>query len=152
MKLNLGSGCVEIEGYRNLDGNNGDTIYPLEYENVDVIRASHVLEHFGRVESVEVLRNWIGCLKQDGLLKIAVPSLPLVMEQAQVDNSIASYLEMIIMGGQIDEYDYHKSLWDEDKLRYIMEREGLADIQHWQSEIHDCASYPFSVNLQGVKA
>jgi len=55
------------------------------------------------------------------------------------------------MGGQSDENDYHKSIWNLDKLRFLLEHIGLTKIQTWQSEIMDCASLPFSLNLQGVK-
>lgn len=148
MKLNLGAGARPIEGYENLDGNKGDVIFPLQYSEVDEIRASHVLEHFGHLESVDVLANWISALKVGGILKIAVPDFDDLMRRRALGNQPYDY-EAIIMGGQVDEYDYHKSIWNLDKLRYLMTELGLVDIQTWQSETNDCASYPFSLNLQG---
>jgi len=149
MKLNLGSGSCPIEGYDNRDASTGDRIYPIMWKNVAEIRASHVLEHFGHVESIEVLGNWIDCLKSGGVIKIAVPDFDDLIRRYNLGEQLN--FEGIIMGGQTDELDYHKSIWTASKLRMIMEGFGLKDIQTWQSEIADCASYPFSLNLMGVK-
>lgn len=146
MKLNLGAGRQPLDGYINLDGANGDSIYPLNYSEVDEIRASHVLEHFGIEESVDVVANWIGCLKTGGVLKIAVPDIDEILRRRdEID------IESYIMGGQTDERDYHKSLWANGKLRKIMEHLGLSNIRTWQSEIADCASLSISLNLMGEK-
>lgn len=152
MKLNLGSGSCPIEGYVNLDGNKGDSIAPLLFDagTVSEIRASHILEHFGHSESIEVLADWIGRLKLGGVLKIAVPDFDDLIRRYNLGEQLN--FEGIIMGGQCDERDYHKSIWTASKLRLIMEGFGLKHIQTWQSEITDCASYPFSLNLMGVKA
>jgi len=145
MKLNLGSGGKEVPGYMNEDG----CIYPLDYREVDEIRASHVLEHFGQEESIAVLANWVGCLKSGGILKIAVPDFDDLIRRR--NRGEALNYEGIIMGGQVDERDYHKSIWNTEKLAFIMQGLGLKNIQTWQSEIVDCASLPFSLNLQGEK-
>lgn len=151
MKLNLGSGSCPIEGYVNLDGNKGDSIAPLLFDagTVSEIRASHILEHFGHSESIEVLADWIGRLKLGGVLKIAVPDFDDLIRRYNLGEQLN--FEGIIMGGQCDERDYHKSIWTASKLRMILEGFGLKDICTWQSEIADCASYPFSLNLMGVK-
>jgi len=150
MKLNLGSGTQKIKGFENMDVATGDEIYPLLYCEVDEIRASHVVEHFGTMESVQVMLNWVDCLKKGGVLKIAVPDFDDLMRRRAMYQDLP--YESIIMGGQVDEYDYHKSIWTYDKLHFLMINMGLVNIQTWQSEIKDCASYPFSLNLMGVKA
>lgn len=150
MKLNLGAGTKPIEGYINLDGANGECIYPLQYVDVDEIRASHVLEHFGTEESVDVLCNWHGALKVGGVLKIAVPDFGDLMRRKSLGEDWP--YETIIMGGQVDATDYHRSIWDLAKLRTLMEMLGFIELRTWQSEVLDCASYPFSLNIQGVKS
>ena len=145
MKLNIGSGGKNIEGFLNVDTN----IEDIQMRNVSEIRVSHVLEHFGHRESVTVLQNWVNCLKMGGILKIAVPDFDdLVRRRALGEHW--DY-ESIIMGGQVDELDYHKSIWNYDKLHFLMTKLGLQNIQTWQSEIVDCAAYPFSLNLMGRK-
>lgn len=157
MKLNLGSGNCPLDGYVNLDGKDGQSIFPLyiyqlswpDVPVIDEIRASHVLEHFGHSKSIEVLANWIGVLKIGGVLKIAVPDFDDLIRRYNLGEQLN--FEGILMGGQTDERDYHKSIWTLSKLRMIMEGFGLKDIQTWQSEMADCASYPFSLNLMGIK-
>jgi hypothetical protein len=149
VKVNLGSGDQLISGYENIDGKTGGQVYPLLYCELDEVRASHLLEHYGTDESVDVLLNWVDCLKVGGILKIAVPDFTDLMRRKALGEDLP--FESIIMGGQVDERDYHKSLWDLPKLRTLMEMIGLEDIRTWQSEIADCAAYNFSLNLQGVK-
>jgi len=145
MKINIASGGKDIDDYLNVD----DVIYPLTYKNLDEIRASHVLEHFGHVESLAVLIDWVGSLKVGGILKIAVPDFDDLCRRRALGENWE--YEGIIMGGQVDNRDYHKSIWTYEKLNYFMTKLGLDDIKTWQSEIMDCASYPFSLNLQGKK-
>ena len=146
MKINLASGRLSVPRFENVD----DCVYPLEYREVDVIRASHILEHYGTDESIEVLGHWVDCLKVGGWIKIAVPDFDDLIRRKNAGEQL-NY-EGIIMGGQVDERDYHKSLWTLGKLRFIMEQLGLVDIQTWQSEIADCAAYNFSLNLMGRKS
>lgn len=151
VKLNLGCGNTSIYGYRNLDRKDGFEAYPLNVENetVDEIRASHLLEHFEEYKVQAVLNDWVSKLKDGGVLKIAVPDLKKI-SQNYLDGkpqNTAGY----IMGGQTDGDDFHKSVFDYDKLRSMMEKAGLTSIQEWQSEITDCASLPISLNLMGTK-
>jgi hypothetical protein len=60
---------------------------------------------------------------------------------------VSSYL----LGGQQDANDFHKAVFDEATLYKLLSEAGLTDIQAWQSEINDCASYPVSLNLMGTK-
>ena len=150
IRLNLGAGDSAIVGYINLDRKTGQEVYPLAYEDgsVDEIRASHILEHFGLREIDEVLKNWAAKLKPGGLLKIAVPDLDKIVEMyKEGDMKTAGYL----CGGQVDDNDYHKSIFNRGSLTNKLEGAGLYDIKHWDSEITDCASLPVSLNLQATK-
>jgi len=150
IKLNLGSGEFPIDGYTNIDRKTGQEAYPLDYEDgsVDEIRASHILEHFGLGEVSDVLNNWVSKLKPGGLLKIAVPDFNKIVELYKAgDPKIAGY----VCGGQIDENDYHKSVFEVNLLTKMFEDAGLVDILHWESEIKDCASLPVSLNMQAHK-
>lgn len=153
LKLNLGSGSINLEGYENIDLLDGKNAYPLEYESetVDEIRASHILEHFDKQHIRKVLRDWVNKLKPGGILKIAVPDFAIIAGKyaagEQTDHNITDY----VVGGQIDENDYHKMIFDEAGLRYYLEECGLEKIKPWKSAINDCASYEISLNLQGRK-
>lgn len=151
LKLNLGSGDCPIEGYENIDRKNGQEVYPLNYEDnsATIIRASHILEHFGLNETLKVLRNWYSKLKPGGVMKIAVPDFAKIVDiYKNGGNNTVGYL----CGGQTDDNDYHKNIFDRKSLTKLLEQAGLYDIKHWDSEIGDCASLPVSLNLQGSKS
>ena len=151
MKLNLGSGEQPLDGYTNLDGAKGDSIFPLPFGDgaADEIRASHVLEHFGMSDVPKVLAEWNRVLAPGGTLKIAVPDFRTVAQRylAGTPEPTAGY----IMGGQTDERDFHKALFDRETLVKHLSDIGLVLLSEWKSEIQDCASLPISLNLQGRK-
>lgn len=150
MKLNLGAGDIKLGGYINLDIKNGDSIYPLNYEDesIDVLRASHVLEHFSFRETLKVLLEWNRVLKQDGVIKIAVPDFNKLL----TDYTNHPMFEGYIYGGQIDEYDYHKALFTEGKLTGLLWDTGFHRFSKWESEVEDCAALPLSLNIQAIKS
>jgi hypothetical protein len=151
IKLNLGAGDIPLDGYQNLDAKRGDSIYPLAFDDgsVDEIRASHVLEHFPHAQAHSVLAHWVSKLKPGGQLKVAVPDFKLIAEGylAKEEKPFTGYL----MGGQVDELDYHKSIFDRDTLEYLMRASGLVGINGWESTAQDCAALPISLNLCGWK-
>jgi predicted SAM-dependent methyltransferase len=152
LKLNLGSGAIEIEGYENLDRKNGHEVYPLDdYADgtVDEIRASHILEHFSHRKTLDVVKHWAGKLRPGGVMKLAVPNLT-VLSQEYLDGKPTN-IQGFLMGGQSDDDDLHRALFDEEALREVMTAAGLTRITHWNSNIGDCAGLPVSLNLTGYK-
>lgn len=154
VKLNLGSGDIQIEGFENIDRKTEQEVYPLvaDGDSVDEMRASHILEHFASAEAYKVVKHWVSKLKPGGLIKIAVPDCRKIFEgylnrQAGQAFPTSGYL----MGGQIDENDFHKSIYDEAALRQLMKAAGLIDIEVWSDDVKDCASLDISLNLQGIK-
>jgi len=154
LKLNLGAGETVIDGFLALDRKWGHEVYPLGYEDesVDEIRASHILEHFGQNEVFGVVQNWVDKLKVGGAIKIAVPNFTYIAQgylnrQPGESFNTAGYL----MGGQTDQNDFHKAIFDEDSLRAIMQAAGLEEIERWTDDIQDCAALPVSLNLKGKK-
>ena len=84
VKLNLGCGDRKIHGFVNVDARddtNPDFVYDVtkiheKFENVDLIYACHVLEHFPSKKSSfqprtwkEVLNSWHKTLKPGGTLR-----------------------------------------------------------------------------------
>lgn len=151
IKLNLGSGDCPIEGYENIDHKTGQEVYPLAFDDnsVDEIRASHILEHFGQAEVQKVLEHWVSKLKSGGVIKIGVPDFKKLTELYLKGEKLP--FVGIVMGGQTNVDDFHKCIFDASSLRSMMEKAGIEDISEWKSDIQDCASLPFSLNLQGKK-
>lgn len=154
MKLNLGGGNHEIEGYINVDIKNGLSVYPLYYDDnsVDEIRASHILEHFSMKLVPHVLKDWVRVLKPNGIIKIAVPDIVWIANELMKGNPRELPLAEFIMGGQIDKYDFHKSVFNYETLKTKMIEAGLVDIEYWDDDIQDCSSLEVSLNLMGRKA
>lgn len=151
MKLNLGCGTHTLEGYENWDRKNGHEVYPLDVpdESAWTIRASHVLEHFSHREVAAVVANWVSKLAPGGCLKIAVPNFETVAWdyfQNKAENARG-----YIMGGHSDDDDKHGCMFDRADLFDLMREHKLERIGPWVSEINDCASHRYSLNLQGFK-
>jgi predicted SAM-dependent methyltransferase len=152
IKLNLGAGDVEIPGYTAIDIKQGQNVYPLDRfpdNTVDEIRASHILEHFGHRDTLNVLKNWVDKLKPGCWIKISVPDFRKCIEP--YNRGEKSYLLGYVMGGQADSNDYHRAIFDFESLAELMKAAGLIDLQDWQSEAKDCASMPISLNMKGQK-
>lgn len=154
VKLNLGGGYQKIAGYQNLDRKLGSEVYPLNQfvdGSVDEVRASHVLEHFPHGQIETVLAEWVRVLKPGGWLKIAVPDFERIVVMYTNGHRDDPIVQGYLYGGQTDENDFHKALFDAHRLGELLLDAGLTEIQAWQSEIQDCAALPVSLNLQGRK-
>jgi len=166
LRLNLGSGETPIDGFENLDGKQGDSLFPLwirvpaidqgdcggrsiEDASCEEIRASHVLEHFSHTEVAAVLKHWVSKLAPGGLLRIAVPDFEKIAKDylAGKDFNIQGY----VFGGHVDERDRHGCGFDVELLTELMLDAGLERLHEWKSEIEDCAALPVSLNLGGYK-
>ncbi len=153
MKLDLGAGAVSPEDYVPVGREHGTEIFPLAYEDAsaDIIRASHVLEHFGLRQLKDVVTDWVRVLKPGGVLRIAVPDFTQVAAAYLEGSGVGFRADQVIMGGQQDENDFHKSLFDRDNLRALLAECGLVLLRPWKSELDDCANYSFSLNIEGTK-
>ena len=153
LKLDLGAGANSPEGFIPLGHAHGSEIYPLPAEyadgSVDVIRASHVLEHFPHAEVPKVVKHWVEKLKPGGVLKIAVPNFEWIVEAYQ--KGAPAPIEGYTLGGQADADDFHKSLFDSDTLVELFKGAGLVDIGQWEPDADDCSRLPVSLNLRAVK-
>lgn len=131
------------------DSNTGSV--GIRDNSVACLRASHVLEHFGYVQRMDVLAEWVRVLKPGGKIQIAVPDFAL-MNQAFNERRVDLPLELYMYGGQTDENDFHKSAYTEGGLTSMMLASGIERIRRWKSDVQDCAALPISLNLEGYKA
>jgi predicted SAM-dependent methyltransferase len=82
MKLEIGNQGKRIEGFYNLDvipGENVDYVVnaagelPFEDNSIEIIYASHILEHIPWYQVEDTLKEWFRILKINGCLEIWVP-------------------------------------------------------------------------------
>lgn len=137
-KLHLGCGAKYISGFEHIDS----TYFPhLRYcadvsrlkmyneNSVDLIYASHVLEHFGRHEYLAVLEEWFRVLRPGGVLRLAVPDFEAVVKlypKRGVDSLLG-----LVCGGQKNETDYHKMIFDEVSLGNALKQIGFTSYRRW---------------------
>jgi len=97
----------------------------------------------------EVLKQWVSCLQPGGLLRIAVPDFRWIADNYLARTPINT--QGYVMGGQVDENDYHRAVFDEELVKELMINVGLERIGYWKTEAQDAARLPVSLNLQGFK-
>lgn len=151
MRLNLGAGELEIEGFEPRDGAKGDCLYPLPDADGSVadLRASHVLEHFSHLEVAAVFADWVRVLAPGGLLRIAVPDFE-KLAQDYLDGKDFD-IQGYTFGGHCDARDVHKCGFDRELLTELFLSAGLERIHDWKSELADAAALPISLNIGGYK-
>ena len=148
IKLNLGAGNTVIDGWTAIDRKLGTEVYPLpQYadNSVDEIRASHVLEHLSFGEAHLALAEWHRVLKPGGRIRIAVPDIDLIL--ATDDPKKLHFL----MGGQLDENDFHRSAYDAKTLAFYLDSAGFENFEPWTGDGVDMASHGISLNMTATK-
>ncbi len=141
VKFHLGCGVKKLPGWVHVDAlpyEHVDHVGPVESlpfaadGSVDLIYACHVLEHFGRNEFQAVLKEWRRVLKPRGVLRLAVPDFAACAE-LYLEGRLNSLNDImgLLMGGQRDQYDYHKVLFDEATLTRALHDAGFSDVRRW---------------------
>lgn len=141
-KLHLGCGKKYIPGFFHIDvlpAPHVDLVSRIERlptirdNSVELIYAAHVLEHFSRKEYRAVLEEWFRVLATDGVLRLAVPDFAacakLYHEQGLKDGLTG--LVGLIVGGQRDQYDFHKMVFDEPLLTRELRSVGFREVRRW---------------------
>jgi len=153
LKLHLGCGDRHIEGFVNIDIRYLPTVDVVDnirflrrYESgsVDLIYASHVLEHFSRWDYIAVLQRWHELLKDSGVLRIAVPDFNAIAQYYIKTRDLKS-LRGLLYGGQDYDENYHYCCWDFKILNDDLKKAGFksASFYNWRNTEHahvdDCS-------------
>lgn len=142
MKLHLGCGAKYIPGYYHVDIQKHphvdlvadiSSLDTIDDASVDLIYACHVLEHFGRHDYTHALSEWARLLKPNGVLQLAVPDFRAIAEWYLADHRSRGIEDVLglTVGGQRDEYDVHKMIFDEPSLTRALLDVGFTSVRHW---------------------
>jgi len=154
VNLNIGCGRKLWEGFINIDfpGNwsgkkpdiEADILaIPLPDDHADIAYAIHVLEHFQRWETENVLNEWRRVLKPGGKLIIEVPCLDKILwlfnkyisEKKQINMQKTMYA---LYGDPVykDETMVHKWCFSVMELTELFQDVGFHDVHHSEPEWH----------------
>jgi predicted SAM-dependent methyltransferase len=139
---------------------------PMFKDNsVDLIYASHVIEHFPRGQIKTALKEWLRMLKPGGVLRFGVPNFDELIRMYQKSgNDIDSIVNQLM--GQDGEWDDHHSIWNKEYAEKILKEVGYAEVRTWDVLTADHHTFtdktnrvyevngeqiPFSLNLEAVK-
>lgn len=153
IKLNVGSGGVDIPGYTNIDIEDGIEMSRLPYPNdsVDEVYASHVLEHVPHRQCGPTLKEWFRVLKPGGTLKVAVPTLELI-DKAMANPNTPRYMrDDWTFGGHMTQHDVHHQHFTQAKLEMVLKQAGFRNPRHFEAFANDCSRAEVSLNMEAHK-
>lgn len=139
VKLHLGCGKRYIEGWTHVDAiqyDHIDFVAPIDNlhfissNSVELIYASHVLEHFHRPAVQNVLMEWYRTLKPNGCLRLAVPDFRALAMLYNHHQDI-EIVKGPICGRQDHKYNFHYNIFDQESLTYLLENIGFVNCRLW---------------------
>lgn len=173
--LHLGCGGVNHESFVNIDGLPAphihfiraiDNLSPFKENSVDLIYASHCLEHFSHQKTSNVLAEWFRVLKTNGILRISVPDFDLLIDiYTQNGNKIDTILD-VLMGRQDYKYNFHMTAFNKSSLERLLRDVGFRETRVWQPGSSELTTfndfsdhkilvnkkyYPISLNIEAIK-
>lgn len=117
--LEIGCGLRPHKGFKTIDVEEyahptylGD-FRTMNFNDIEIIRAHHLLEHFSRKESLEVLKLWRSWLKTDGILIVETPNFKGICEKFLQD---PYWMEFHTYGSQEQGWAFHKTGWYKEKI------------------------------------
>ncbi|NET03596.1 MAG: methyltransferase domain-containing protein [Symploca sp. SIO2B6] len=127
---------------------NASDLSRFESNSIEVIYASHVLEHFCYSldnELINTLKEWHRVLVPGGKLLVSVPDLKTLCWLYLNPNLMPlerHHLMRIIFGGQTNIYDVHKVGFDFEILVLYLEESGFHEYEQFSefNLFNDCSS------------
>ena len=148
LKLHLGCGTVRLEGFVNIDHRPTSATdlecdivqLPFHDDTVDRIETYHVIEHLGRHEVPQALREWHRVLK---------PGATLVIECPDFDGAVREYLDGDegridnIFGLQRFDGDTHRFGYNVARLERLLTKCGFSEVsrgepQDYHKDLEPC--------------
>jgi SAM-dependent methyltransferase len=137
--VNLGCGVNTSKEFINVDArgfphthyiHDVQDLSMFKNESVDLLYASHLLEHVPRSEVRKTLSEWYRVLKDGGILRFGVPNFDNLIEIYQVSGKDVDSIVNQLMGGD-GVYDDHHTIWNIAYAKKNLERVGFSEVREW---------------------
>lgn len=175
LRLHIGPGHINLQGWVNIDAIQHPHTHIVDHRlelgefadcSVTEIYACHILEHISHRQIRSVLSHFYAKLREGGVIRVSVPSFDALIELYQLSDKNINSIQYPVMGGQEDDFNYHKTIYNYDLLKLLLLECGFKSIREWSTEkifgesIGDWSSYkvtmgnkviPISINLEGIK-
>ncbi|MBS3029883.1 MAG: methyltransferase domain-containing protein [Dolichospermum sp. DET50] len=173
--LHLGCGSINNPDFINVDGmpfphvhyvREINDLSPFKNESIDLIYASHCLEHFSHIQISSILSEWFEKLKPGGILRLSVPDFDQLIHIYLENNKDVSLILSPLMGGQSNKFDFHKIVFNCGNLKQLLINAGFHEVREWHpsfcnpGDFDDWSNrqlfingkyYSVSLNLEAVK-
>lgn len=142
LKLHLGSGAINLQGWINVDArsynhthivSDGFELCQFVDGAISEIYMCHVLEHFSFDESEALLKSLKAKLCPGGLLRISVPDFDKLINIYKLSDCDIDNVKFALMGGQDYQYNFHKSLYNLKSLRQLLTKCGYRNVLEWDA-------------------
>jgi predicted SAM-dependent methyltransferase len=142
LKIHLGAGPINIQGWINVDARaydhthlvaNGFDLAEFSDGSISEIYMCHVLEHFSFAEAESLLRDFKRKLCVGGVIRISVPSFDQLVAVYLDGNNNLDLIKLAVMGGQDYEFNFHKSIYNHSGLMKLLEACGYVDVEAWNT-------------------
>lgn len=158
IKLNLGSGDIDIDGYISVDLKNKRSQLRLdareltcfEDNTVDEISAIHLFEHFSPYDAINILKEWLRVLKPGGKLNLEMPdTLEMCRNFEKSDKKERYVLLNCFYGTTFPEFP-HLFGWYDEILTDLLLAAGFTKIE--RKEIQFKNHWGHNMRFESVKA
>lgn len=157
LRLNVGCGHIQPEGYVNVDLRELPGIHilaeagrlPFGPEEIQEIYAAHLLEHFPEEQlRRRILPHWSNLLVKGGELRVVVPDA-----EAMIKNYVAGTypyddLREVIYGAQDYDGDFHYNMFTPEHLVRLLSEAGLEDVVLVESGRQNGRCYEFELRAR----
>jgi len=138
MKLHLGCGNRFLPGYFHMDlctfphVNLVHDVRDLSMftdDSIELIYASHIIEHFDRKEVVHILKEWRRVLTPKGILRLATPNFDVLIS---LYNNGCEFTKIAgPLYGRWDTNFGHKTIYTQDSLYNLLSDAKFDSIIEW---------------------